>query len=186
MAKAYEWLGRRSTDAAMSFNYNSERDTDITGKPFSVDTAGVETFTLEVIINGKSALARKVNRIATRRHELSKLDIPVVVANKYCRIGADFTSGIPEAYRTTAKLVPGEWGSGNAELRATVEVAFVGGREFGTFDPGTVSADWDWLYESGTFAAESSEPTESQIHFKDGDASRAEWGIFYEHDGATI
>jgi hypothetical protein len=186
MALVYEWIGRRSTDSAMTSDYTSERDKDITGKSFSIDTRGIDTQTFEIIINGNSEIARKIDEISERGLELSDLDGTFVVARRYKRIGTDYATGIPSAYRQDAKIVPSSFAPGNAELRGEVEIAFVGARVHGTFDPGAVDPEWEWLFPNGSFTPETSKPSRAQTHFKDGDASREEFGLFYEYDDAAI
>lgn len=186
MAKVYEWLGRRSEEITLSPNYEETDGKDVRGEGFSVNTRGIETMEITLMFNPKSYFARKVDWIVRRRKELSDLEVTLVKAWKHILIGTSQASALPEACRQRAVIVPTTYAPGNAELQSTVNIKFVGQEEFGTFSSGERADKIIGTYPDGTFAPETSEPTESTTFYVDGDASRNSFAVFYEYDDMTI
>lgn len=166
--------------------YEEKDGTDVTGASYSINSRGIDSMTTTVLFNPKSEFAKFIDRIIERRLAFSDLECTLIKVRKYKRIGVDYDSGKPSAVKQKAVIVPTSFAPGNADLNSEIKIKFIDNPTFGTFTPGERNADYQWLYPAGVFAAETSEPTASQIHYKDGDATRSDYGIFFEFDNASI
>jgi len=98
-----------------------------------------------------------------------------VVEHRYLRIGVDYDTGKSFAYRQKGTWVPGDYGTGNQSLDLSGTIQWTGEKTFGTFDKDAVGEK---------FVASSAVPDDSDMHYKDGDASRSEFRLYYEYDAA--
>lgn len=178
MAIQYERIGKRITDMPTAQNYNTEGDTDIVGEPFFDATLGTPTTEASPItFNPGSMFARFVNTAIERDYELTQLQKDFIVVSVFKRIGADYTNGKMAAYKRTAVVVPGDDATGNQSLQMSATLNWIGKKTHGTYDP---SASGD------KFTAETAPPADSEIHYKDGDASRSDRALYYIYDDTAV
>lgn len=175
MAMNYEQLGRKIEDMPTSLNYEVESVKDVRGVTDTSATVGTVTTEVNpVILNKDSALATFLDTAIEREYELTQLEKTFVVVRMFKKIGADFATGKYAAYRQAAIVQPGDYAMTNKELQMSATLHWTGEKIHGTFDPATK-----------LFTAETAPPAPSEIHYKDGDASRSEYHILYEFDAAA-
>ena len=176
MAKQYEVIGKKIEDMPQSVSYESTNGRDVTGEPFSTATKGESSIAVDPItVNKNSTFAKAVNRIILFDLELSDLEFWFVVEHRYLRIGTDFDTGKPFAYRQRGTWVPGDYGKGNQSLDLAGTIQWSGEKQYGTYDKDAVG---------DKFASGTTTPTESEMFYKDGDASRSEFRLYYEYETA--
>lgn len=179
MAIKYELLGRKIEDMPTALNYETTSVLDVTGVTDVTATVGIATTEANpVTFNKNSRFARVVDTAVERGHELSQLEKEFLVVRKFKRIGEDYATGKPVAYKQRAIVVPGDYASGNQALEMSATLNWIGEKTFGTVDLSAVAGD--------KFTAETEEPLESEIHYKEGDASRSDYQIFYIYDDLPI
>ena len=171
MALKYYRVGKRITDMPTSFNYNTESDIDIIGEPFFDATVGNPTTeATPITFNKDSPLAKWLNMAILFGYELSQLNKEFILVSIFMRVGADYETGKYFAVKQSATVVPNEDAMGNQSLQMSATINWTGARKFWTFDP------------TGGFVESATIPTASQIHYKDGDASRSDRALFFVYD----
>lgn len=176
MAMKYELLGRRIEDMPTALNYEVESVKDVRGITDTSATVGMATTEVNpVIFNKESALAKFIDNAVERGHELTQLEQTFYVVRLFKRVGDSYAAGKPAAYSQKAIVVPGDYATENKELKMSATLNWVGEKTYGTFDPAAAGAK---------FTPETAPPADDKIHYKDGDASRADYQIVYAFDDA--
>ena len=168
MPATYEPVGFMIEDMPTSVSYDVSTGKDVLGLSFARGTRGESSTSVSpVTVNKKSELAKIIDTIVEQELELSDLEYHFIAVREFKRIGADFETGIPAAYRQKCIVVPGDYAQGNQSLDVSATLNWVGEKKHGTFD-GTA------------FAPQTAVPGPGQIHWKDGDASRSDYKIYLE------
>lgn len=174
MPKTYEAVGRKIEDMPQANAYESTTGRDVLGEPFATTTKGESSVAVNPItVNKSSEFAKAINRIILFDLELSDLEFWFVCEHRYLKIGTDYASGQSFAYRQKASIVPGSYASGNQSLDMEATIQWIGEKTYGTYDAQMASDNF--LEGSGI-------PDVAQMHYKDGDASRSEFRIYFEID----
>jgi len=174
MPKQYEIIGKKIEDMPQSVSYESTNGRDVTGEPFSTVTKGDSSVSVDpIVINKNSGFAKAVNKIILFDLELSDVEFWFVVEHRYLRVGTDYATGKSFAYRQKGSWVPGDYAKGNQSLDLAGTIQWTGTKEYGTFDKSLTKDN---------FVASSSIPDDSAMFYKDGDASRSEFRLYYETD----
>lgn len=174
MAIKYELLGRKIEDMPTALNYETNSVIDVTGVTDTTSTVGIATTeTSPVTFNSNSKFAQFIDIAVERGYELSQLEKEFLVVRKFKRIGADYETGKPAAYKQKAIVTPGDYASGNQALELSATLNWVGDKTFGTVD---------FNATNDKFTSETAPPASAEIHYKDGDARRADYQIFYIYD----
>ena len=176
MAIKREIVGKKIEDMPTSVSYDVTSGTDVTGESFAEATKGESTTTASpVTVSKNNMLAKFIDTAVERDYELSELEKWFLVVRRFKRIGTDYDTGLPAAYRQKAIVSPGDYAPGNQALTVSATLNWVGEKIHGTYD---ASATGDG------FVPETEPPLESATHYKDGDASRSDYRIYYEYEAA--
>jgi len=178
MAIKYEWIGTGIEDMPTSLNYETDSVKDVKGQTRTKITTGIETteFT-PVTLNPDSPFALFLDEAVERQRELTELDVELLVVRVYKRIGTNYATGKPSAYKQTAGIAPGDFAPGNAALELSATANWTGERIHGT-------ANMEATGEK--FEPETAPPSSTEIHYKQGDATRAEFQIYYVYNDAPV
>jgi len=165
----FELIGSGIEDMSTALNYEVNTTKDVIGQTSTKATKGANTISVDpTAINPDSGFSMFVDTAIEREYELTQLEKEFLFVKLYKKTGGKMV-----AFKQSAIVVPQDWATGNAELRASVEVHLVGKRIFGTFDP---EATGD------KFVAETTVPT--TFTYDTGDAKRESFAMYYITDAA--
>lgn len=178
MAIKYEKIGRGIEDMPTATNYETNSVKDVTGVTETEATVGIATTEASpVTVRSDSKFAKVIDTAVEREHELSKLEHEFLCVKDYKRVGTDFESGKPIAWKQKAVVVPGDFATGNQSLQMSATLNWVGTKTFGIVDFSAVD---------DKFTKETSEPSETEVHYKEGKASRSDYQIFFMYDDTPV
>jgi len=176
MAIAYERVGVGIEDLSMSQNYNVDTKKDVWGETFITTTTGDNTTDVtDIVFNPEYNLAKRIDTAVERDEELSDLDGTFLIVKPYKRIGTDFETGKPLAWKQNASIVPTNFANGNAALLMSASLHWKGAKTFGTYDK-DASGD--------KFTPETEAPAANEVHYKEGEAARKDFNIYYQYEAA--
>ena len=177
MVKYYA-IGKGIEDMSMSQNYETNTAKDVMGDSRTIATKGNKTVSVTPLtINAENPFITWLDTAIERDYELTQLEKKFLFVKTHKMVGTSEATAKPVAWIQSAVVVPDDWAMGNADLQAAATVNLVGTAEFGT-------VNFDAVSPAEKFIKEIEPPTPATTFYKEGDAARSDFTMYYIHEEA--